>query len=445
MKREEVEAELARILASSSFRGSDRAVAFGKRKRAAPQQSALLKFVVERTLNGERLTDEIVTREVFKKEPQTFEKSQAIARVQVGVLRKKLTEYYATDGIDDPVSIDVPVGTFVPVFDHRKVSPPDKELERGFYQIDLEAPENIARALAHFEECIRLNPSNAEAHAGKAMALCTRTLHDLGASPEHLFPLAEAEAKKALELDPNSWRGHAALAGIYTFRYEWNLADAEFNKALTINPEGTRDHGAYGPYLLGRGNYKSARKLAQRDEEEYPTNVTFLKRAALYLYAMREYAEAERILAELFALNEKLWHAHTLAALICLATERPAEALSHMREINKEGQPDLWPGLEILCLVQNNLHREARERFDRLLEASSEGYLEPMQLALGYLAFGQYDQTIEQLKKGADVGDFHMLWLHLWPFLDPLRENEEFKALLRRIGLPSTKPSLNQN
>lgn len=277
MKREDIQAELELILASRLFRGSLRSDVGPKKKRAKKVLSEYLEYLVTKTLNKEPLTDAIVTREFFEKEPQTFLNSEAIARVTVGDLRAKLTEYYVTEGIDDPISIDIPVGTFVPVFDQRKVSPPDKELERGFYQIDLEAPENIARALAHFEECIRLNPLNADAHAGKAMALCTRTLHDLGASPKQLFPLAEAEAKKALELDPNCWRGHAALAGIYAFRYEWNLADAEFNKALTINPEGTRDHGAYGPYLLGRGNYKSARKLARRDEEEYPTNVTFLK------------------------------------------------------------------------------------------------------------------------------------------------------------------------
>jgi Flp pilus assembly protein TadD len=56
------------------------------------------------------------------------------------------------------------------------------------------------------------------------MALCTRTLHDIRASPSELLPQAEAEARKALDLNPNSWRARAALGGIHAFRREWTPA-----------------------------------------------------------------------------------------------------------------------------------------------------------------------------------------------------------------------------
>jgi Flp pilus assembly protein TadD len=437
MKQEEIERQLARILASKLFRGSDRSETSGKRSRATPRLSGLLQFLVMRALNGEPITDAIVTKDFFHKEPQTFERGQAIARVQVGALRKRLAEYYVTVGISDPISIDIPVGTLVPAFSERRTTPPDKELERGLYHINQEAPENIARALVHFDESIRLRPENAEAHAGKAMALCTLTLHDITASPSELLPQAESEARNALQLDPNSWRAHAALGAIHAFRREWALADQEFRKALAINREGTRDHGSYGPYLLGRGDYEGGRDLAKRDEDEHPVDVTFLKRSALYLYAMRDFNEAERILNELFRLDEQLWHAHTVAALLCLASNRPQEALSHMRKIAARKYPDLWPGLHVLCLERNGCHEEARKRFSQLLRASESGYVEPLQLALGYIAFGDLLLAIEWLGTGADVGDIHMLWLHLWPFLDPLRELAEFKELIRRLGLPS--------
>jgi Flp pilus assembly protein TadD len=439
MNRDEITKELGRILASRVFRGSDRSETSSKRLRAKPKQSGLLEFLVTRALDGRPLTDAIVTREFFHKEPQTIENEEAIARVNLGTLRKKLAEYFVTEGINDPVSIDVPVGTFVPAFSERKTTPPDKELERGLYQINMEAPTNIARALAHFEESIRLLPNNAEAHAGKAMALCTLTLHDITASPAELLPQAEAEAKKALELNANSWRAHAALGGIHAFRHEWALADEEFRKALAINADGTRDHGAYGHYLLGRGDYKGGRDLAKWDEEEHPADVTFLKRAALFLYAMRDFNQAERILKELFALDEGLWHAHTLAALVCLATNRAQDALSHMQQIAERKDPDLWPGLHALCLERSGHHAEAVKRFNALLEVSAAGYVEPLQLALGYIAFNEPLLAIEWLGKGADVGDIHMIWLHLWPFLDSLREYPEFKDLIRHVGLPSNQ------
>lgn len=336
MNRVDVEGELAKILASRHFRGAERAEPGGKQYRAAAQSSALFEYLVTATLDNMPLSDAIVTQDFFKKLPQTLEQGQSIGRVHLGILRKKLREYYVTDGIDDPICIAIPTGTFVPVFSI-STTPPDKELERGLYQVNLEAPANIMRALAHFEEAIRRQPSNAEAHAGRAMALCTLTLHDITASPAELLPQAESEARQALGLNPYSWRAHAALGGIHAFRREWALADEEFRRALDINPEGTFDHGAYGLYLLGRGKYERARDLARRDEQEYPANVTFLKRSALFLYAMRDFSQAERILNELFGLDEQLWHAHTLAALIFGNQSTAGSAGSYARDCGAEG------------------------------------------------------------------------------------------------------------
>jgi Flp pilus assembly protein TadD len=363
MNSEDALGELGRVLAGRVFRGSDRTETQGRRARAAPQSAALLRFLVMRALDEKPISDAIVTQEFFQREPQTFDRGQAIARVHVGILRKKLTEYYVTDGIDDPVSIDIPVGTMVPVFTARKTSPPDKELERGLHQINLEAPVHVARAIAHFEESIRLRPENSEAWAGIAMALSTRTLHDISADPAQLLPRAEEAARKALSFSAGSWRAHAALGGIHIFRRQWQPADAEFRKALAIDARGTTDHGAYGLYVLGRGDYKVGRDLAKRYEEDYPADVTFLKRAALYRYAMREFAAASRILDALFELEENLWHAHHLRSLITLAQDRPGEALSHVREIAHLKDPSLWPGLHILCLARAGHREEAADRF----------------------------------------------------------------------------------
>jgi tetratricopeptide (TPR) repeat protein len=436
VRREDVEKQLERILASKLFRGSDRSQIGGKRPRAKLRSADVLAYLVRGELEGrgDGLSEVSIQIDVFKREE--FDKVDAIVRVHMRRLRELLAEYYVTEGVEDPVSIDIPLGSHRPVFAYRDPDPPDKEVLQGFHLINLEAPANIARALALFKKAIELNSENAEAHAGMAMALCTLTLHDITASPAELLPKAEAEALKAIGHDPNSWLAHAALGGIHAFRREWVRADEEFQKALAIDREGTRDHGAYGLYLLGRGDYKAARELARRDEKLRPDKPTFLKRAALFLYALRGYSEAERILTELFPLHENLWHAHTLAALICLETGRPQEALSHMREINSRKDPDLWPGLHVLCLARSGHQEEARRRFDKLLQATMSGYVEPLQIALGYIAFGEPLLAIEWLAKGAEIGDIHMLWLHLWPFLDPLREHPRFKDLLRRTGLP---------
>ena len=42
--------------------------------------------------------------------------------MQVGRLRQKLADYYRTEGIDDPIVVDLPKGGFHVVFEPRKAA-----------------------------------------------------------------------------------------------------------------------------------------------------------------------------------------------------------------------------------------------------------------------------------------------------------------------------------
>jgi adenylate cyclase len=83
----------------------------------------LLRFVVEETLGGRsaQLKETRLGLEVFRRSPATYDGAiDPIVRVQMGRLRVKLREYYASDGAGDPIVIDVPAGSYVPVFRSRE-------------------------------------------------------------------------------------------------------------------------------------------------------------------------------------------------------------------------------------------------------------------------------------------------------------------------------------
>lgn len=97
----EVRAALDRILASRCFHQAGRA-------------SDFLRFVVERTLAGEgqRLKGYTIGVEVFGRPADFDAQSDALVRVEAGRLRRRLVEYYASDGAEDPVRIELPRGTY---------------------------------------------------------------------------------------------------------------------------------------------------------------------------------------------------------------------------------------------------------------------------------------------------------------------------------------------
>lgn len=100
-----IRAGLDRVLVSDAF-------------RAAPQLSAFLSFVVERTVEGRaaELKGYTIAVEGLGRPADFNPQLDPIVRVEAGRLRRALAQYYAGEGRDDPVQISMPVGGYVPVF-----------------------------------------------------------------------------------------------------------------------------------------------------------------------------------------------------------------------------------------------------------------------------------------------------------------------------------------
>lgn len=106
-----VRAQLDRLLGSPLFRHSERLGRF-------------LKFVVEESLAGgtDRLKESVLAIEIFDRETTYDSRVDSVVRVEARRLREKLDKYYATEGQDDPVLIEMPRGAYVPAITWRPVA-----------------------------------------------------------------------------------------------------------------------------------------------------------------------------------------------------------------------------------------------------------------------------------------------------------------------------------
>jgi adenylate cyclase len=88
---------------------------------ATPPQILFLKFVVNQTLAGNALEikDDTVAAEVFGRGPDFDHRIDPVVSIQADILRRALARYYETAGKHDPLRIDIPPGTYVPVFEKR--------------------------------------------------------------------------------------------------------------------------------------------------------------------------------------------------------------------------------------------------------------------------------------------------------------------------------------
>jgi TolB-like protein len=97
--------QLERILESAQFAGAESA-----RK--------VLRFLVEEALAGRahRLKEYTLATDVFGRDASFDPKTNPVVRVEASRLRRRMEYYYLTLGREDPVLIELPRGTYVPVF-----------------------------------------------------------------------------------------------------------------------------------------------------------------------------------------------------------------------------------------------------------------------------------------------------------------------------------------
>jgi hypothetical protein len=108
-RAEEIRAAVECIVASPSFRRS-------------PQLVAFLRFVVESVLGGkaEHIKSYTIGVEALGRCERFDPQVDPIVRVEAARMRKALASYYAGEGAGRPVTIEIPLGSYVPVFRRRK-------------------------------------------------------------------------------------------------------------------------------------------------------------------------------------------------------------------------------------------------------------------------------------------------------------------------------------
>lgn len=110
LERDRIEHQLDKLLGSGVLHGSD-------------TLCRLLRFLVNRSLDQPEMPVkeyEIATSLLGRSED--FDpRVDPVVRVQVGRLRSKLVEYYATEGSQDSLHIDIPKGSYTPLFAERGV------------------------------------------------------------------------------------------------------------------------------------------------------------------------------------------------------------------------------------------------------------------------------------------------------------------------------------
>lgn len=160
---------------------------------------------------------------------------------------------------------------------------------------------NLLGAVAQYEQAIALDPGFAAAYSG--IAETWLLLEDYGGVPvAEAFPHAEAAARRALELDPQSAEALTAMATVrYRLHNDVAAASAGFEAAIRANPSYVPAYNLYADLLRDKGESRRMLDIQQRAAELDPLSVYMKARVANKLLHLGRLDEAGRAIDAILA------------------------------------------------------------------------------------------------------------------------------------------------
>jgi DNA-binding winged helix-turn-helix (wHTH) protein/TolB-like protein len=297
--------------------------------------------------------------------------------------------------------------------------------------------EDAEKGVEEFNDAISLDPNFAMAYMGLAHAIQTKITN--GDDPKKLCGPARAAETKALELDPTSGDAMVMLA---TNRMicTWEIAEAEeaYRRAIELSPNSAHVRRFYAVNIVNEKRFDEALdhlRVARELEPNNPFNERLLGRA--YFFA-RRWDEA---IAQSIKVKEVDPEAEQ-TSFVYMSYEMKGDLDNAfkwflvVKELERESEQDLnawrktyeksgWQGVlrrrleRDLAAVktENDINMHAR-----LLE----------EITTLSVQLGEYDQAFDYMNKAADSYVLFAGQMPVNPYLDPVREDPRYKAIMAR-------------
>jgi DNA-binding winged helix-turn-helix (wHTH) protein/TolB-like protein/Flp pilus assembly protein TadD len=311
---------------------------------------------------------------------------------------------------------------------------------RGRYFWGNRGAENLKKAVEEFNKALALDDKYALAFAG--LADCYTVLPSYGVlSTIEAYPQARDAATKALELDNTIPEAHAALGRIKAnYDWDWPRAEAEFKRAIELNPNYSSAHYFYAlNYLVPTGKLDEAAAELRRVLELEQFSLIINTNLGVIFYYQGRYDEAIQQYRRALELDSRSVTAHLRLIDVYTETGRYDEALAEQELIVEPRGTENPTYLKQLkeVLRQSGPQGYWRKRFDQAMEKINEKaeYVQPTSVAGFAARLGDNDQAFEWLKKAYVQRDEGLTRLKVDPRYKNLRADPRYADLLRRINL----------
>jgi len=256
-----------------------------------------------------------------------------------------------------------------------------------------------------FERAIEVDPGYAIAYAG--VADCCSFLYMYWDGSKANLEGADSASRKAMDLDPELAEAHASRGFAVSLSKQYDEARREFETAIRLNPKLYEAHYFYARASFQEGKLEEAVRHYQDASRVRPEDYQALVLMAAPLKALGRQEEMRAAMRHGLAVAEK-----------------------HL-ELNPDDARALYLGAGALVQLGDQERGLDWTRRAYAIDSEDSGVL--YNVACAYSNMGRIDDAIACLEKSVQNGFGHREWFENDSDLDPLRNDERFQALMKRL------------
>jgi TolB-like protein/Tfp pilus assembly protein PilF len=294
---------------------------------------------------------------------------------------------------------------------------------------------SIEESIGYFEEAIGKDPSFAPAYLGLAQAYQSLGAVYVGEPPEGTRTKMFEAVQRALQLDPESADGHVLLGDYFQASWKWTEAEAEDRRALDLNPNDAQAYNSLAYWSLCQARFEEALQYARHGRQLDPFTVSGTDIGFILFHARRYNESIQEFKA---ALSVEPDDAFTLwwLGFALIANHQSLEAVSTLERsaLLSHGSPGVL-GVLVHAYVDAGRREDALRVLAELKGRKNEGFVPAGAFVNAYLGLGDKEAAMNWLEQAYRERSTIVLHVKVHPFFDPLRNDPRFVALQRRVGL----------
>jgi len=304
---------------------------------------------------------------------------------------------------------------------------------RGRYLLNKRTADSIQKGRLLFEQAVAIDPRFALGHAGIADSYIL--LGKAGAlSPDEASTKAWLEVSTTLGIDENLAEGYISRAILLAdFDWNWPAAEADFRKALELNSNSAIAHFWYARNLAQIGRFDEALTENSAAAKLDPLAAVILTSRGRILFGAHRYQDAIASCLKAIDLEGNFGQAFQVLAQAYLHNKQYPEGIEAAKKYVHLSSGSGWAKLELAYAYAIAGNKAESDRIVNEVTSQAEPF-SPYDMATICAVWRDMDGALRWLEKAIEQRSVDVIWIRVDPRLDPVRSEPRFASVLARLA-----------